>query len=108
MWTKRYILNPTKDEYFKKTQGECFTYSHPIATGSVLAPMLISLLIIGLAGADRYNWWIAVEFVGSLIFGIGLSYSFAVMMKIYQKVWLPILFLILGLILIVVSFIFLF
>ena len=100
MWTKRYLLNPTKDEYFKGR--------HPIATGSVLAPMLISLLIITIAGADRYNWWIAVEGVGSLIFGIGLSYSFAVMMKIYQKVWLPILFLILGLILIVVSFIFLF
>ena len=100
MWTKRYILKPTKDEYFKT--------KHPIATSSVLVPMIIYYLIITFAGADRYNWWIMIGAVGCLILGVGLAYAFAVKVKIYQRVLLPTLCLIFGMILIVTSLLFLF
>ena len=80
MWTKRYILKPTKDEYFKT--------KHPIATSSVLVPMIIYYLIITFAGADRNNWWIMIGVVGCLILGVGLAYAFALKVKIYQKVLL--------------------
>ncbi len=100
MWTKRYILKPTKDEYFKT--------KHPIATSSILVPTIIYYLIITFAGADRYSWWIMVGVVGCLILGIGLAYAFAVKMKIYQRVLLPTLCLIFGMILIVTSLLFLF
>jgi hypothetical protein len=99
MWTKRYILRPTKDEYFKT--------KHPIATSSMLVPMIIYYLIIAFAGADRYNWWIMVGVGGCLIFGVGLAYAFAVKVKIYQRVLLPTLCLIFGIILIVISLLFL-
>jgi len=65
MWTKRYILKPTKDEYFKT--------KHPIATSSILVPMIIYYLIITFAGVDRYNWWIMVGVGGCLILGVGLA-----------------------------------
>ena len=100
MWTKRYILKPTKEEYFKT--------KHPIATSSMLAPMLLYCLIITFGGADRYNWWIMVGFVGCLILGVGLGYTFAVKVKIYQKILLPILCLLLGAALIAVSLFILF
>ena len=100
MWTKRYILKPTKDEYFKT--------KHPIATSSVLVPMIIYYLIITFAGADRNNWWIMIGFVGCLILGVGLAYAFALKVKIYQRVLLPTFCLIFGMILIVTSLLFLF
>jgi hypothetical protein len=100
MWSKRYILNPTKDEYFKT--------KHPIAISSMLVPMMVYYLIVAFAGADRYDWWIMVGFIGCLIFGVGLGTAFAVKVKIYQKVILPTVCLILGMILIVASLIFLF
>ena len=99
MWTKRYILKPTKDEYFKT--------KHPIATSSILVPMIIYYLIITFAGVDRYNWWIMVGVGGCLILGVGLAYAFAVKVKIYQRVLLPTLCLIFGMILIVASLLFL-
>lgn len=100
MWTKQYIFKPTKDEYFKT--------KHPIATASLLVPLILYYLIIAFAGADRYNWWIIVGFVGCLILGVGFAYAFAVKVKIYQKVLLPTLCLIFGLLLIVASLLFLF
>ena len=54
------------------------------------------------------SWWIMVGFVGSLVLGIGFAYAFAVKVKIYQKVLLPILCLISGVILIMVSLLLLF
>jgi hypothetical protein len=100
MWTKQYIFKPTKEEYFKT--------KHPIATAAMLVPMLLYYLIIAFGGADRYNWWIMVGFVGCLILGVGLGYAFAVKVKIYQKVLLPILCLLFGTALIVVSLFILF
>ena len=100
MWTKRYILKPAKDEYFKT--------KHPIATSSILVPMIIYYLIITFAGVDRYNWWIMVGVGGCLILGVGLAYAFAVKVKIYQRVLLPTLCLIFGMIAIVASLLFLF
>ena len=100
MWTKRYIFKPTKEEYFKT--------KHPIAISSMLVPMLLYYLIITFGGADRYNWWIMVGFVGCLILGVGLGYAFAVKVKIYQKILLPILCLLLGTALIAVSLFILF
>ena len=98
MWTKRYIFKPTKEEYFKT--------KHPIAIASMLVPMILYYLTITFAGADRYNWWIMVGFVGCLVFGIGLVYAFAVKIKIYQKVLLPTLCLLFGVVLIVVTLLF--
>lgn len=95
MWTKQYIFKPTKEEYFKT--------KHPIATSSMLLPMILYYLIIVFGGADQYNWWIMVGFVGCLILGVGLGYGFAVKIKIYQKVLLPVLCLLFGTTLIVVS-----
>ena len=74
----------------------------------MLVPMILYYLIITLAGADRYNWWIMVGAVGCLVLGIGLSYAFAVKAKIYQKVLLPVLCLVLGMALIAVSLFILF
>ena len=95
MWTKQYIFKPTKEEYFKT--------KHPIATLFMLVPMILYYLTIAFGGADKYNWWILGGFVGCLILGVGLAYIFAVKVKIYQKVLLPTLCLILGTVLIVVS-----
>ena len=100
MWTKRYILKPTKDEYFKT--------KHPIAASSMLVPVIIYYLIITFAGADRYNWWIMIGSAGCLILGVGLVYAFALKVKIYQRVLPPTLCLIFGMILIVTSLLFLF
>ncbi len=99
MWTKRYIFNPTKEEYFKT--------KHPIATSSILAPLIVYYLIVTFADADN-NWWLLVGFVGCLILGVGLAYAFAVKVKIYQKVLLPILCLAFGMALIIVSMFILF
>ena len=100
MWTKQYIFKPTKEEYFKT--------KHPIATASMIVPMLLYYLIITFDGADRYNWWIMVGFIGCLILGVGLAYAFAVKVKIYQKALLPILCLLFGTVFIVVSLFILF
>ena len=102
VWTKQYIFKPTKEEYFKT--------KHPIAMLSMVVPMgvyyLTITLMIAFAGADRYNWWMMVGFVGSLVLGIGLAYAFAVRLKIYQKVLLPILCIIFGVLLIASSLLF--
>ena len=74
----------------------------------MLVPMMIYYLIVAFAGADRYDWWIMVGFIGCLIFGVGLATAFAVKVKIYQKVILPTMCLIFGMVLIVTSLIFLF
>ena len=97
MWTKQYIFKPTKEEYFKT--------KHPIACASMLFPMMLYYFIT--LFADN-SWWIMVGFVGSLVLGIGLAYAFAVKVKIFQKVLLPISCLISGMILIVVSLLLLF
>lgn len=99
-WTKRYIFNPTKEEYFKT--------KHPIASASMLVPMILYYLIVTFAGADTYNWWLIVGFFGSMIFGVGVGYTFAVIKKIYEKVWLPIMHLLLGAIIIAVGLFFCF
>ena len=100
MWTKQYILKPTKEEYFNS--------KHPVATSSMLVPVILYDLIITLAGADQYNEWIIIGAVGSLIFGAGLVYGFAVKVKIYQNVLLPALCFISGMTLTVLSLLFLF
>ena len=97
MWTKQYIFKPTKEQYFKT--------KHPIACASMLLPMLLYYMVI--LFADN-SWWILVGFIGALILGIGLAYGYAVKVKIYQKILLPILCLASGAILIVVSLLFLF
>ena len=74
----------------------------------MLVPMILYYLIVTFAGDDRYNWWLIVGFFGSMIFGVGASYAFAVIKKIYEKVWLPILCLLCGVIMIAVSLFFCF
>ena len=54
------------------------------------------------------SWWILVGFIGALILGIGLGLAFAIKVKIYQKILLPILCLTSGAILVVVSLLFLY
>ena len=74
----------------------------------MLVPMILYYLIVTFAGVDTYNWLLAVGFFGSMIFGVGASYTFAVTRKIYEKVWLPILCLLCGVIIIAVSLFFCF
>ena len=100
MWTKRYIFNPTKDEYFKT--------KHPIATSCMLIPMLLYYLIITFGGADNYNWWLMVGLAGCLILGIGLGYSFAIRRKIYKKTIWPFICIFAGVVFITVSLVFVF
>lgn len=100
MWTRRYILHPTKEEYFKT--------KHPIATSSMLVPMILYYIFVIFSNADTHNWWIIVGFLGCLITGIGIAYAFAVKKRIYEKAWLPVLCLSLGGALLVVSLLFLF
>lgn len=100
MWTKQYIFKPTKEEYFKT--------KHPIATASILIPMILFYLIIAFGGADRYNWWMMVGFLGCLIFGVGAAYTFAFKRKIYEKALFPVLCLLFGGVLIATSLIILF
>ena len=96
---KRYILHPTKEEYFK-TQ-------HPIAISSVLIPMILYYLI-AMSDADTHNWWIIVGFFGSIFMGVGIAYAFAVIRKIYEKVLIAVLWLLFGGTLLVVSLFFVF
>lgn len=100
MWTKQYIFNPTKEEYFKS--------KHPVATSSMLMPVILYYLIITLAGADQYNWFIIIGAIGCLVLGAGLAYGFAVKVKIYQKTLTPALCFISGMMLIILSLLFLF
>ena len=100
MWTKRYILHPTKEEYFKT--------KHPIATSSMLAPMILYYLLIAFSGVDTHNWWIIVGFLGCMMIGAGIAYAFAFKRKIYEKVLFPILCLLFGGTLLVVSLFLLF
>ena len=100
MWTKRYIFNPTKDEYFKT--------KHPIATSCMLIPMVLYYLIITFGGADNYNWWLMVGFAGCLILGVGLGYTFAIKRKIYKQTLWPFLCLLAGVILIAISLVLVF
>lgn len=95
MRTKRYILNPTADEYFKT--------KHPIATSSMLLPLIIYYIYTRFSGIN--SWWIVIGAFGCLVFGVGLGYLFAVIKMIYEKVYIPILALILGCQLIVISLI---
>lgn len=93
MWTKRYILNPTADEYFKT--------KHPIATMSMLLPLLIYYVYCRFAGIN--SPWMILGALGCLLFGIGLACLFAVIKKIYTKACVPTLALILGSVLIIIS-----
>ena len=100
MWTKRYILNPTKEEYFKT--------KHPIAASCMLFPMMLYYLIITFGGADNYNWWLMVGFAGCLILGVGLGYTFAIKRKICKQTLWPFLCLLAGVILIAISLVLVF
>ena len=100
MWTKRYIFNPTKEEYFKT--------KHPIATSCMLIPMFLYYLIITVAVADHYNWWIMVGFAGCLILGVGLAYTFAIKRMIYKQSLWPLICLLAGVVLIAVSLVLVF
>ena len=100
MWTKRYIFNPTKDEYFKT--------KHPIAISCMLIPMVLYYLIITFGGADNYNWWLMVGFAGCLILGMGLGYSFAISRKIYKQTIWPFICVFAGAVFITVSLVFVF
>ena len=93
MWSKKYLLNPTADEYFKT--------KHPIATTAVLLPPGIYCLYIKIA--DINNWLVLIGASGCLIFGVGLAYLFAVIKKVYTKAYVPFLALILGSIMITAS-----
>ncbi len=93
MWTKRYLTNPTKEEFFKT--------KHPIVTSSMLVPLLIYYLFCSIKGIN--SPWMLMGMTGCLTFGVGLAYAFAIRLKIYKKVLLPILCLLSGGILVVVS-----
>ena len=96
MWSKRYIFNPTKEEYFKT--------KHPIATASVLVPICVYYLYCSLNSLK--SWWIILGVLGCLLFGIGLGYGFAVIRKLYEKAYLPVLCLIMGTTLVAIGLIF--
>ena len=96
MWTKRYLTNPTKEEYFKT--------KHPIPTFSMLVPLLIYYLFCAIRGIN--SPWMLAGIVGCLILGVGLAYAFAIKLKIYKKILLPVLCLLSGGILIAVSLFF--
>lgn len=95
MWTKRYLINPTKDEYFKGR--------HPIAVCSILLPMILYYLLYEIVGIT--SWWMVIGFIGSLVFGEGLMVLIACVMKVYKKLIWPISLLIVGSATIVLSLI---
>ncbi len=96
MWTKRYLTKPTEEEYFKT--------KHPIATSSMIAPLIVYYLVCLIKGIN--SPWMLMGIVGCLVFGIGLGYAFAIRLKIYKKPLLPIVCLLSGGILVVMSLLF--
>ena len=96
MWTKRYLTKPTKEEYFKT--------KHPIATFSTILPILVYYLFCLITGIN--NPWMLAGIIGCLILGIGLSYTFAIVLKVYDKWLIPTSCNILGILLIAVSLVF--
>ena len=96
MWTKRYITKPTKEEYFKT--------KHPIACFGMISPILVYYWICLLN--DINHPWMFAGIIGCLILGVGLSYTFALALKVYNKWFIPTVCDILGMVLIVISLIF--
>lgn len=96
MWTKRYLTKPTKEEYFKT--------KHPIASFSIIFPILVYYWICKIN--DINHPWMLAGAIGCLVLGVGLSYTFAVVLKVYDKWLIPALCNIIGLSLIVISLIF--
>ena len=47
--------------------------------------------------------WLILGAVGCVLFGMGLAYIFAIVLKVYQKVCTPIIYLLLGSIITAVS-----
>ncbi len=97
MWTKRYLLKPTKEEYFKT--------KHPIAFLSFLTPIVLYCLILLLCGVGRHSEWILIGIMGCLSLGIGIGYTFAIKVKIYKRSPWPVISLLYGATLIVASFV---
>ena len=86
MWSKRYLLHPTKEEYFKTT--------HPIGSLCTIFPLLVYYVLCTINGLD--SPWVILGVFGCVLFGMGLAYIVAIVLKVYQKVLTPILFLLLG------------
>ena len=86
MWTKRYLLHPTKDEYFKTT--------HPIGSLCTISPLLIYYVLCTINHMD--SPWLILGAVGCVLFGMGFAYIFAIVLKVYQKIHTPIIYLLLG------------
>ena len=86
MWTKRYLLNPTKEEYFKTT--------HPIGTACTITPLLIYYVLCTINNMD--SPWLILGVFGCVLFGMGFSYIFAIVLKVYPKILTPIICLLLG------------
>ena len=95
MWTKRYLTRPTEEEYFRT--------KHPIASFSVLFPILVYYWFCKI-NAINHPWMLA-GILGCLILGVGLAYTFAVVLKVYHKWLIPALCDVLGFTLTVVSLI---
>ena len=93
MWTKRYILHPTKEEYFKT--------SHPIGSVCTISPLLIYYVLCTINKMD--SPWLILGAVGCVLFGMGFAYIFAIVLKVYQKMCTPIVCLLLGGTLIILS-----
>ena len=86
MWTKRYLLHPTKDEYFQTM--------HPIGSLCTLSPLLIYYVLCAINHMD--SPWSILGAVGCILFGMGLAYIFAIVLKVYQKKQIPVICLLLG------------
>ena len=96
MWIKRYLLNPTKEEYFKT--------KHPIASFGMISPTLVYYWICFLN--DINHPWMFAGIIGCMVLGVGLLYTFAVILRVYKKWFVPTACDILGVLLIVISLVF--
>lgn len=70
----------------------------------MLVPLLVYYLFCLIK--DINSPWMIAGMAGCLILGAGLAYAFAIRMKIYKKVIVPIVCLLLGSLLIVLSLLF--
>ncbi len=83
---KRYLLHPTEEEFFRT--------KHPFATIPTLFPMIVYYVISLIF--DWNSLWMMLGLLGSLLLGIGLSFFVAILLKVYEKYYIPLLLVVVG------------